>query len=224
MVMNAPMITVHGWVGADVRHFPARDGSVAYSSFRIGVTPRFLDRTNGGFRDGVTEWFTVKTWRQTADNVAESLRRGDPVVVTGRFSSGQWADQDGVPHTELVIEAVALGPDLTRSVAHPRKLAMQRPGETLPAGPVNLTGATELPDGPNPPAQDAFVAEGGHSPDEPPADLDELIGAGDPFAVPPAGPGPASDASSDETPAGDGAADDMPSAPGRGRPALAGRR
>lgn len=201
MVMNAPMITVQGWLGADVRHFPAHDQSVAYSSFRLAVTPRYLDRAGGGFRDGATEWFTVKTWRQTAENVAETLRRGDPVVVTGRMSSGLWVDKDGVPHTELVIEAVAVGPDLTWRAATLRRIAVPRPGETVPAGPIDLTGAMELPD------------DHGRSPDEPPADLDELLAAGDPFAGLVATEEPVSP--------GD---DAEPAAPGRGRPALAGRK
>jgi len=54
----------------------------------------------------------VKAWKHVARNVALSLHKGDPVVVTGRLSLDEWDGPDG-PRTSLVVEATALGPDLT---------------------------------------------------------------------------------------------------------------
>lgn len=108
-------ITVSGWVGTQPRHVVTQNGT-SFTVFRLGSTKRYFDRSQEGWVDGATTWFTVKTWRTAAVNVAESLRRSDPVVVHGALSTEVWDSPDG-PRTTLVIEADALGPDLTRGQA-----------------------------------------------------------------------------------------------------------
>jgi single-strand DNA-binding protein len=110
-----PKITVAGWVGTQPKHFVSESGS-SFTSFRMGCTKRFFDRTRDQWVDGTTTWFTVKTWRSAAVNVAESLRKSDPVVVHGSLTTQTWESPEG-PRTTLVIEADALGPDLTRGQA-----------------------------------------------------------------------------------------------------------
>ncbi len=104
-------LTVTGFVGSTVRYSPGENGSVPYASFRLGSTQRIYDRAAQAWRDGPTQWYTVKVWRNVARNVAESFHKGQPVVVTGRLSTDEWAGPDG-PRTSLVIEASALGHDL----------------------------------------------------------------------------------------------------------------
>ncbi|AEE45518.1 single-stranded DNA-binding protein [Cellulomonas fimi] len=104
-------LTLVGWVGSDVRHFNA-PGTTPYTSFRMASTRRWFDRREGAWRDGRTEWFTVKIWRSGALNVAQSLRKGEPVVVHGRLSTEEWQADDGA-RTSLVVEATAVGHDLT---------------------------------------------------------------------------------------------------------------
>ncbi len=82
--------------------------SRASESPRPGAT----STASAAWVDGRTLWFTVKAWKNTARNVALSLHKGDPVVVTGRLSLDEWDGPDG-PRTSLVVEATALGPDLT---------------------------------------------------------------------------------------------------------------
>lgn len=108
-------ITVSGWVGTQPRHVVTQNGT-SFTVFRLGSTKRYFDRSQESWVDGATTWFTVKTWRSAAVNVAESLRRSDPVVVHGALSTEVWESPDG-PRTTLVIEADALGPDLTRGQA-----------------------------------------------------------------------------------------------------------
>ena len=107
-------VTGGGWVGSDLRsyHLDGVDG-VPYTQFRLGSTRRVVDRRTGEFRDGPTLWFTVKAWRATAANLASSLRKGEPVVVVGRLGQSEWVAQDGAARSELVLEAVAVGHDLT---------------------------------------------------------------------------------------------------------------
>jgi len=139
-------ITVSGWVGTQPRHVVTQNGT-SFTVFRLGSTKRYFDRSQESWVDGATTWFTVKTWRSAAVNVAESLRRSDPVVVHGALSTEVWESPDG-PRTTLVIEADALGPDLTRGQATFRHTVHQTGGEA-----VAQTGAevsTSTPSGGSP--------------------------------------------------------------------------
>jgi single-strand DNA-binding protein len=83
----------------------------------MASTRRWFDRERGTWVDGRTEWFTVKAWRGAARNVAESLRKGDPVLVHGRLSTDEWSTAEGEPRTSLVLDAIAIGPDLAYGTA-----------------------------------------------------------------------------------------------------------
>ena len=69
-------------------------GETQCASFRVGSTPRYL--RNGTWVDGQTSWFTVNCWRSLGRNVAESVRRGDAVVVHGRVRVDVW-EREGSP-------------------------------------------------------------------------------------------------------------------------------
>lgn len=122
-------VTVVGWVGSDLRTYHLDGvGGVPYAQFRLASTRRVLDRQSGAFRDGPTLWFTVKAWRAAAVNLDASLAKGDPVLVVGRLGQSEWVAQDGAPRSELVLEALAVGHDLSfgttkfrRSLAGPRR-------------------------------------------------------------------------------------------------------
>ena len=110
--MNDTHITLHGWVGGEVRHRDVKGVSV--STLRVGVTPRV--RRNGEWADGETTWYTVTAWRALADRVRESVQRGDAVIVHGRLSTRTWADDKGVLVTTLEVEASYMGHDMSRGV------------------------------------------------------------------------------------------------------------
>ncbi|MBX9246848.1 single-stranded DNA-binding protein [Actinotalea ferrariae] len=111
--MNAQglSVTVVGWVATPPKEIVG--GGVPYTSFRIATTPRRFDSRVGGWTDGRTEWITVKAFRDVAFNVAASVRKGDPMIVHGRLHTEEWTGENG-PRTSLVLEASALGHDLTR--------------------------------------------------------------------------------------------------------------
>ncbi|WP_156044110.1 single-stranded DNA-binding protein [Cellulomonas sp. HZM] len=136
-------VTVVGWVGSDVRLFPARDGRQAYATFRLGSTRRYFDRGTGQWRDGRTEWFRVKSWRALAINAEVSLVKGDPVVAHGRLSTEEWTAGDGTPRSGLVLEATSIGHDLAFGTTRFRRTiaGAQRAAE----GPVDVSGYEEAP-------------------------------------------------------------------------------
>jgi single-strand DNA-binding protein len=108
-------ITLTGWVGSDVT---LREASgVPVAGFRVATTPRRFNKATNEWADGDTQWYSVSAWRQLGENVASSLRRGDPVVIHGRMSAHTWSNKAGIEVTAMEVEASFVGHDLTRGVS-----------------------------------------------------------------------------------------------------------
>lgn len=155
-------LTVTGFVGSSVRFSVGKEGGVPYASFRLGSTQRIYDRVAQTFRDAPTQWYTVKVWRHVATNVVQSLRKGEPVIVSGRLRTEEWVGPEG-PRTSVVIEATALGHDLTFGTAKfERTLAPAGRGAASDAdGPVDVSALAEAPDdGEEPDLDEGDVDEG----------------------------------------------------------------
>ncbi|WP_235557551.1 single-stranded DNA-binding protein [Nocardioides sp. Leaf307] len=114
-MLNETMLTLQGWVGGEVTLRHAGEAPVA--GFRLAVTPRRFNRRSGEWGDGPTVWYSVNAWRGLADNVATSVRRGDPVVVHGRLTTSSWVNSAGVEVTSMEVDAVLVGHDLTRGTS-----------------------------------------------------------------------------------------------------------
>lgn len=106
-------ITLSGNVGTDVE-YSYGDGW-AYARFRLACTPRLI--RNGEWVDGDTTWLNVRAKNATATNVKESIRKGDPVIVTGKLRTHAWSNADGEKFDRLVVEATSLGHDLSRGTS-----------------------------------------------------------------------------------------------------------
>ncbi len=113
--MNDLVMTVNGWVATDPSQHVGPTGA-RLTSFRLASTSRFFDRDKGEWTDGRTEWFTVKVFRGAAITVANSIKKGQPVTVHGRFRTNEWEGDNG-SRTDLVIDATSVGHDLTRGTA-----------------------------------------------------------------------------------------------------------
>lgn len=62
---------------------------------------------------------------ELGEHVAESLNRGDPVIVVGREHTVSWSEGDQKKYGR-VIEADAIGVDLRRTVVHLRRMQSKR--------------------------------------------------------------------------------------------------
>ncbi|MDN4472962.1 single-stranded DNA-binding protein [Demequina zhanjiangensis] len=113
--MNDLTVTVTGWVATEPKiHVGPSGGRMC--AFRVASTPRRFDRNAGAWIDGDTEWFSVRVFRGGAMTAHESIKKGQPVLVTGRLRTHSWEAADG-PRTDLQLDATALGHDLTRGMA-----------------------------------------------------------------------------------------------------------
>ncbi len=113
--MNDLIMTINGWVATEPSQHVGPTGA-RLTSFRMASTSRFYDREKGEWTDGRTEWFTIKVFRSAAITVANSIHKGQPVTVNGRFRTAEW-EGDGGPRVDLVIDATSVGHDLTRGTA-----------------------------------------------------------------------------------------------------------
>jgi len=65
----------------------------------------------------VSEWYDCTAFRSLGEHAAESLRKGDRVLVIGKPELRDWTDKDGTLHQSKGIIANAIGPDLRFATA-----------------------------------------------------------------------------------------------------------
>jgi single-strand DNA-binding protein len=113
--MNGTFITINGNVVDDVKLKTTESGH-ARLSVRVASTERRRDRASGEWVDGKQLFLNVIFWREFAENVAVSVKKGDPILVHGKISSRQYvlAEENRITYE---VEADSFGLDLARGVA-----------------------------------------------------------------------------------------------------------
>lgn len=133
---NETYVTLQGNVGGAVTVRQAGGATVA--NFRLACTPRRRDK-DGVWSDGPTQWYSVSAWRWLAEHCAESLQRGDAVLVHGRLDMRTYINKAGVETLDVTVEASSVGHDLNRGTA--RFTRAQPSGQLAPpAPPVPVDG------------------------------------------------------------------------------------
>ena len=110
--MNEIYVTVSGRLVADPEARNTKSG-VPFAAFRVASTARRVNRSTGEFEDAGTSFVSVTAFRSLGANVANSLHKGDPVVVHGRMRVNQWMRQDDTMATSVEIDAYSVGHDLS---------------------------------------------------------------------------------------------------------------
>ncbi len=115
-------ITVVGNLTADpeLRFTPS---GAAVANFTVASTPRTFDRQSGEWKDGEAMFLRCNIWRQSAENVAESLTRGMRVVVQGRLRQRSFETKEGEKRTVMELEVDEVGPSLRYATAKVNKAA-----------------------------------------------------------------------------------------------------
>ncbi len=89
----------------------------AVADFTVASTPRTFDRNANEWRDGETLFLRCSCWREMADNVAESLRKGMRVIVQGRLTQRSYETREGERRTVVELQVDEVGPSLRRAQA-----------------------------------------------------------------------------------------------------------
>jgi single-strand DNA-binding protein len=119
--MNDTFITVAGNLVDDPQLRETNSGT-RYVSFRVGSTSRRYDGETGGWIDGDRLFVGVKAWRGMAENIAASLKKGQPVVLTGRFYCREYV-KDEASRVAYEVDVTAIGHDLSRGQSDFTKVA-----------------------------------------------------------------------------------------------------
>lgn len=116
------LVTLVGNLTADPTLRWTQSGS-AVADFTVASTPRTYDRNAGEWRDGDTLFMRCSVWRDTAENVAESLRKGMRVIVQGRLTQRSYDTQQGERRTVVELQVDEIGPSLRRARAQVTRTA-----------------------------------------------------------------------------------------------------
>jgi single-strand DNA-binding protein len=110
------VITVVGNLTGDpeLRFTPS---GAAVANFTVASTPRAFDRQSNEWKDQETLFMRCSVWREAAENIAESLVRGNRVVVTGRLKSRSYETKEGEKRTVVELEVDEVGPSLRYATA-----------------------------------------------------------------------------------------------------------
>ena len=103
----------------------------AVANFTVAVNRRYKNQ-DGQWEDKLDGFFRCSCWRDMAENVAESLKKGSRVVVVGRLQQRSWDDQDGNKRSAFEIQVDEVGPSLRWASASVTK--SQRSGAAPASG------------------------------------------------------------------------------------------
>lgn len=122
-----PFLAMRGNLVNDPKQ-QATAAGLKVTKFRIAANGRRFDQTLREFVDNDPVFMSVTCWRQLGDNVMQSLRKGDTVIVYGRLRFSEYEDANGGPRRQSYeIDASCVGPDLGRYVT-----SLTRPPRELP--------------------------------------------------------------------------------------------
>lgn len=85
-------------------------GGAPVASFRVASNRRFTDRS--GNQQEETTFLNVNAWRDLAENAAESLSKGDRVIVIGRVRVRSYENRENQTVWVTEIEADEIAPSL----------------------------------------------------------------------------------------------------------------
>ena len=125
------LMVLRGRVGTGLVLRRPEDGGRSFVRFRM-VVPRPRRKDNGEWEEGEAQWHTIRAWGALAEHLSVSLHKGQPVVVIGRPTASAWIASNGELRSELAVNAMTAGHDLTFGVAlYSRLSALQGAAEGL---------------------------------------------------------------------------------------------
>ncbi len=144
--MNGNTITVVGNLTKDPTMKYTTTGK-AVTDFTVACNHGWRDRDSQTWVEGEASFFKVECWETMAENVVESIRKGDPVIVIGRLNRRTY-EQDGVTRESWEIRADNVGADMRKRAASLRRVQRQnqKPVDGAPAQSEPATQETENPD------------------------------------------------------------------------------
>jgi single-strand DNA-binding protein len=110
-----PLVTGTGTLTADpeLRFTP---GGAAVANVNIAFNSRRKNKQTDEWEDGDTTFLRGSIWKDYAENVAESLTKGDKVFLTGNLKQRSY-EKDGQTRTVYELDITEIGPVLKWATA-----------------------------------------------------------------------------------------------------------
>jgi single-strand DNA-binding protein len=154
--MSGNSVTIVGNVTRDpeLRFTPSGQ---ANARLGVAVNRRWQDRNSGEWQEA-TSYFDVICWRDLAENVSDSIKKGTRVVVTGRLEQRSW-EQDGNKRYVVEIIADEVAPSLRWATANVVKSERRSGGDQGGGGGGSGFGRSAPAGDQQPPPYDDFGDE-----------------------------------------------------------------
>lgn len=119
---NETSITVVGNLVEDptLRFTPS---GAAVANFTIASTPRTFNRQSGEWEDQEPLFLRCSIWREAAENVAESLSKGQRVIAQGNLRMRSYETKEGDKRTSTELAVEEIGPSLRFAMASVQRKA-----------------------------------------------------------------------------------------------------
>jgi single-strand DNA-binding protein len=101
--MALPTITATGNLVFEP-DFQVTASGISRCKLRIACNER-KKADNGTWSDGDTSYFDVVLWRGLAEAVADTFKKGQPILVVGKVRVSKYEDKNGVERTAVEITA-----------------------------------------------------------------------------------------------------------------------
>ena len=109
-------LTIVGNLTADPEIRTIGSGATV-ANFTVASTPRAWNRQTNQYEDGQALFTRCSAWRDMADHIAQSLKKGTRVIVMGRLQQRSYQAQDGSNRTIVELQVDEIGPSLRYAVA-----------------------------------------------------------------------------------------------------------
>lgn len=129
-------LSITGYLGADPElSFVAATGTPVVK-VRVADTPRSFNRESGQWEDGTTLWLRATAWGPLAEHIADSVRKGDLVTLTGRLTQYDYVNRNGEKRhrIELAIEDFSVSLARTNVSVHREPRREGAPGSNASNG------------------------------------------------------------------------------------------
>lgn len=102
-------------------------GDAPVLNLNVAVNRR--EKVKGEWQDGEPTFYRLNIWRDLAVNAADSLRKGQEVIVVGTVKTHSW-DQDGQRRSAQEIDVDAIGPNLRFQTTTAQKVHKNSGGQS----------------------------------------------------------------------------------------------
>lgn len=124
-------VTLTGTLGRDPELRFTKQGK-AVVTLSVVTSKSVLDEATNKWMNEEETWWRVTAWDKLAENVAETLLKGDPVIVVGRAFMDSYDGKDGEKRQSLAVNAYTVALELKRRSASVNRVKR----ESAPSAPA----------------------------------------------------------------------------------------